>query len=154
MSTEDIAKRWYSVTSYGAATLCVSEQDARDVAATCDRQWPQDGPHRAVQLVDADALAALEARAAAAENLAAGRLELIESDRRNALKIRDERDALRARLAEIEAQEPFGTVTQKSGLAEGQFFVQWTKLPAIGTKLYARPVPAARISKTYAGTDA
>lgn len=54
------APRWYSVTRDGAATLCVDEDDARQVASESDVAWPRMGPHRAVQLVDASAIAELE----------------------------------------------------------------------------------------------
>ena len=45
--------RWYVVTNYGAATLCLDEADARKVARQCDRDWPKNAPHVAVQLVPA-----------------------------------------------------------------------------------------------------
>ena len=45
--------RWYVVTNYGAATLCLDEADARKVAAECDIAWPNNAPHVAVQLVPA-----------------------------------------------------------------------------------------------------
>lgn len=42
--------RWYVVTNYGAATLCLDEADARKVAHECDLAWPKNAPHVAVQL--------------------------------------------------------------------------------------------------------
>ncbi len=46
----DLPARWYCVTNYGAATLCVDEDDARKVAAETDEMYPRNGPHVAVQL--------------------------------------------------------------------------------------------------------
>ena len=40
----------------GMATLCADKADAEDVARTCDMEWPRQGPHRAVQLVEVSAL--------------------------------------------------------------------------------------------------
>ena len=48
--------RWYSVNNMGMATLCADKADAEDVARTCDMEWPRQGPHRAVQLVEASTL--------------------------------------------------------------------------------------------------
>ena len=48
--------RWYSVNNMGMATLCADQADAEDVARTCDMEWPRQGPHRAVQLVEASTL--------------------------------------------------------------------------------------------------
>ena len=45
--------RWYCVNNMGMATLCADKEDAEDVARTCDMEWPRQGPHRAVQLVEA-----------------------------------------------------------------------------------------------------
>ena len=53
-----VAGRWYFVTNDGAATLCVDEADARESAAEADIAFPRMAPHRAVQLVPADQLAA------------------------------------------------------------------------------------------------
>jgi len=53
-----VAGRWYFVTNDGAATLCVDEADARESAAEADIEFPRMAPHRAVQLVPADQLAA------------------------------------------------------------------------------------------------
>ena len=50
--------RWYFVANDGAATLCVDEADARESAAEADIAFPRMAPHRAVQLVPADQLAA------------------------------------------------------------------------------------------------
>ena len=54
-----VAGRWYFVTNDGAATLCVDEADARGSAAEADIAFPRMAPHRAVQLVPADRIAAL-----------------------------------------------------------------------------------------------
>ena len=48
--------RWYCVNNMGMATLCADKADAEDVARTCDMEWPRQGPHRAVQLVEVSAL--------------------------------------------------------------------------------------------------
>ena len=53
-----VVGRWYFVTNDGAATLCVDEADARESAAEADIAFPRMAPHRAVQLVPADQLAA------------------------------------------------------------------------------------------------
>ena len=45
--------RWYVLNSMHMATLCADKADAEDVARTCDMEWPRQGPHRAVQLVEA-----------------------------------------------------------------------------------------------------
>ena len=57
--------RWYMVTQDGAATLCVDREDAEVEARKADREWPRNGPHRAVQLVEASFEAADMAAAAA-----------------------------------------------------------------------------------------
>ena len=53
-----VVERWYFVTNDSAATLCVDEADARESAAEADIAFPRMAPHRAVQLVPADQLAA------------------------------------------------------------------------------------------------
>ena len=60
-----VVGRWYFVTNDGAATLCVDEADARESAAEADIAFPRMAPHRAVQLVPADQLAAAVAAVAA-----------------------------------------------------------------------------------------
>lgn len=60
--TSDPVGRWYFVTNDGAATLCVDEADARESAAEADIAFPRMAPHRAVQLVPADQLAAAVAQ--------------------------------------------------------------------------------------------
>lgn len=57
-----VVGRWYFVTNDGAATLCVDEADARGSAAEADIAFPRMAPHRAVQLVPADQLAAAVAK--------------------------------------------------------------------------------------------
>ena len=57
-----VAGRWYFVTNDGAATLCVDEADARGSATEADIAFPRMAPHRAVQLVPADQLAAAVAK--------------------------------------------------------------------------------------------
>lgn len=44
--------RWYMVTQDGAATLCADRADAEAEARKADREWPRNGPHRAVRLVE------------------------------------------------------------------------------------------------------
>ena len=63
--------RWYSVNNMGMATLCADKADAEDVARTCDMEWPRQGQHRAVQLVEASTLdTERTARIAAQQRLA------------------------------------------------------------------------------------
>lgn len=57
--------RWYMVTQDGMATLCVDREDAEAEARKADRAYPRNGPHRAVQLVEASFEAADIATAAA-----------------------------------------------------------------------------------------
>ena len=42
--------RWYMINSFGMATLCLSEANARDVAKDADEMYSRGRPHRAVQL--------------------------------------------------------------------------------------------------------
>ena len=48
--------RWYCVNNMGMATLCADQADAEMTANDCNIQWPHQGPHRAVQLVEASTL--------------------------------------------------------------------------------------------------
>lgn len=57
-TTEQKAARWYAVDIDGAATLCVDQADAEQVAKTAQAAWPHLGPHRAVQLVEAPLMGA------------------------------------------------------------------------------------------------
>ena len=57
-AADPVVGRWYFVANDGAATLCVDEADARESAAEADIAFPRMAPHRAVQLVPADQLAA------------------------------------------------------------------------------------------------
>lgn len=50
--------RWYSVTRDGLACLCLDEANAREMAAQCDRDYPQHAPHTAMILGDVTALCA------------------------------------------------------------------------------------------------
>lgn len=45
--------RWYCVNNISMATLCADQADAEMTANDCNIQWPHQGPHRAVQLVEA-----------------------------------------------------------------------------------------------------
>ncbi len=47
---------WYMVNKDGMATLCEDRADAEHEAREADMTWPRLGPHRAVQLVDAEKL--------------------------------------------------------------------------------------------------
>lgn len=69
-TADPVVGRWYFVANDGAATLCVDEADARESAAEADLMYPRMAPHRAVQLVPADQLAA--AVAAGPENMDLG----------------------------------------------------------------------------------
>ena len=53
----DMVGRWYMVNKDGMATLCVDREDAEAEARKADREWPRNGPHRAVQLAEAQATA-------------------------------------------------------------------------------------------------
>lgn len=53
----DMVGRWYMVARDGMATLCVDREDAEAEARKADRAYPRNGPHRAVQLVEAQATA-------------------------------------------------------------------------------------------------
>jgi hypothetical protein len=44
--------RWYCLSREGMATLCTGEEDAKEVAAESWVLYPQNGPYRAVQMVD------------------------------------------------------------------------------------------------------
>ena len=60
----DMAGRWYMVTLDGAATLCVDRADAEAEARKADREWPRNGPHRAVRLAPAGDMAKLRGQRA------------------------------------------------------------------------------------------
>lgn len=68
--------RWYSVNNMGMATLCADKADAEDVARTCDMEWPRQGQHRAVQLVEASTLDTERAARIAAQQRLADMQEL------------------------------------------------------------------------------
>ena len=53
--------RWYCLSRDGMATLCTDEEDAKEVAAESGVAWPQNGPYRVAQMVDADTAEALRA---------------------------------------------------------------------------------------------
>lgn len=70
-TTDGTTPRWYCVNNMGMATLCADKADAEDVARTCDMEWPRQGQHRAVQLVEASTLdTERTARIAAQQRLA------------------------------------------------------------------------------------
>lgn len=46
--------RWYCLSREGMATLCTDEEAAKEVAAESWVAWPQNGPYRVAQMVDAD----------------------------------------------------------------------------------------------------
>lgn len=78
-------------------------------------------------------------RDAMASDVHSARLFLREKDGllREFHAVRKERDTLAARLAEMEGQEPVGEVKHLHELND-----EWASELPIGTKLYARPVPA------------
>lgn len=51
--------QWYCIAADGMATLCADEDDAKQNAKMADMDWPRSGPHKAVQLVDAEDLSML-----------------------------------------------------------------------------------------------
>ena len=53
----EMVGRWYMVNRDGMATLCTDQADAEKEAADAQSVWPHMGPHRAVQLVEAETLA-------------------------------------------------------------------------------------------------
>ena len=44
---------WYALAADGMATLCVDRDDAEKTAADSEKEWPNCGPFRAVQLYTA-----------------------------------------------------------------------------------------------------
>ena len=58
MSTTELA-RWYCVAADGVACVCVDQEDAEQTAKTADMDWPRNGPHQAVLLMDAKDLSML-----------------------------------------------------------------------------------------------
>ena len=48
----EMVGRWYMVNRDGMATLCTDRADAEAEARKADREWPRNGPHRAVRLVE------------------------------------------------------------------------------------------------------
>ena len=62
--TEAQMGRLYMVTLDGAATLCVDRADAEAEARKADREWPRNGPHRAVRLAPAGDIAKLRGQRA------------------------------------------------------------------------------------------
>jgi hypothetical protein len=74
--------RWYCVDGIGRATVCASEDDAKDIAASSFVQWPHLGPYLAVHLVPIDDLRGLLERLDALQ-------EFYDADRATN-KVRDE----------------------------------------------------------------
>ena len=65
--------RWYCLSRDGMATLCKDEEDAKEVAAESWVMYPQNGPYRVAQMVDAGAVAVERERCAKhLRDLAAG----------------------------------------------------------------------------------
>jgi len=56
-------RRWYCLGKDGVATLCADKDDAEQSAKLASLDWPRNAPYRAVQLVEADELDALQADA-------------------------------------------------------------------------------------------
>jgi len=50
--TENQEDRWYCLDTKGMATLCANEKDAKQTAKEADMDYPKNGPHKAVQLVE------------------------------------------------------------------------------------------------------
>lgn len=50
--------RWYCISADGMATLCADEEDAKEVAAESWALYPNNGPYRATQMVEASVIAA------------------------------------------------------------------------------------------------
>jgi hypothetical protein len=50
--TEKQEDRWYCLDIKGVATLCANEKDAKQTAKEADMDYPKNGPHKAVQLVE------------------------------------------------------------------------------------------------------
>ena len=48
----DPEARWYCLSREGMATLCVDEEDAKEVAAESWVLYPNNGPYRVAQMVD------------------------------------------------------------------------------------------------------
>jgi len=44
--------RWYCLDIKGIATLCADENDAKQTAKEADMDYPKNGPHKAVQLIE------------------------------------------------------------------------------------------------------
>jgi hypothetical protein len=63
----------------------------------------------------------------------------------------DERDELRARLAELEGQEPICMVQMTTTGGRLRYNPDATQLPEHGTPLYARPVPAQAVPESVEG---
>jgi hypothetical protein len=65
MTTDsDEKERWYCVSRQGMATLCLSEEEARQLAEESNVDFPRCSPHRAVRLIDAAEVEALRAEVA------------------------------------------------------------------------------------------
>jgi len=48
--------KWYCLSADGIPMLCADEDDAKQSAKLADEDWPNLAPHKAAQLVDAEAL--------------------------------------------------------------------------------------------------
>lgn len=65
--------RWYMANKDGMVTLCADQADAEQEAKDAQEVWPQMGPHRAVQLVEASqAFTAADMATAAAQGFRDG----------------------------------------------------------------------------------
>lgn len=65
--TEPLPNRWYVVSRYGVATLCVDERHAKSVAVSFNTLYPQHTPHHAALLGDVAAIVAAERERCASE---------------------------------------------------------------------------------------
>lgn len=122
----EMVGRWYMVTQDGMATLCVDREDAEAEARKADMAYPRNGPHRAVQLVEAQAgarptpahIEAMERAWLWMENQADSQSKGNHATF-DLMMLREERDALRAAIdaapttqaaPQQEAQEPVAVI--------------------------------------------
>ena len=103
--------RWYCVSSDGLATLCKGQEDAKNIAMNCNVLYPKDSPHRAMRLVDASRIEALEQAYMKAHSA----LELIATPKRPDGTWNRDREACRDVAAKTLAQlrQDFNTGDQR-----------------------------------------
>lgn len=109
----EMVGRWYMVTQDGMATLCVDREDAEAEARKADRAYPRNGPHRAAQLVEAQAgarptpahIEAMERAWLWMENQADSQSKGNHATF-DLMMLREERDALRAAIDAAPTTQP------------------------------------------------